>query len=237
MSKIDGLSDQEYELFSKLRGLTRRNQTRYKSEVEKKQEKHKHFADRVSYEPKRIAIVKMMREKGWSNERIKLMTIDNDIWTEGFVYSHKGGGTYEDGIKNICDEYGVPSVEKMKEQYKNHLRVVKTNLEELEHTKDGEKFWRYSYYFQDEKLGKYHDRQNEYNSDFLSRAIEADLNGTAFGISGALNGRKTLKHYEVCGETIRIMGNSMKAEYDMRENIIKYITTLNMGGIGRQLIE
>tara|TARA_R110002012_G_C11464354_1_gene593222 strand:+ start:62 stop:766 length:705 start_codon:yes stop_codon:yes gene_type:complete len=234
MSKIDGLSPQEYEIFSKLRALTRRKQIQYKREVETKQEIQKQYAVRISYEPKRIAIIKMMREKGWSNERIKLMTIGNDLWTEGFVYKEVDG--FEKTIKNICDEYGVPSVEKMKEEYKKHLRYIGNAMKELEHAKDGEKFWRYSYYFQDEKLGKYHDRQNEYNSEFLSSAIEADLNGTAFGICGNIAG-KQLEHYELCGETIRIMGNSMKEEYELRENIIKHITTLNMGGIGRQLIE
>tara|TARA_R110002074_G_C12301185_1_gene645070 strand:- start:36 stop:761 length:726 start_codon:yes stop_codon:yes gene_type:complete len=224
-------------LFTYMRNSTMKHQKQFKLEVIKKQKRTEEFKGQIALDPLLMKMLKNAIEKHpFNTEKIKALTINNQIWIEDYCL----GQTREDagGLKTICDEKGVPMISKMKEIYFEKIEYAKQLTIELEHAKDGEKFWRYCHYCEEEKLGKYHEKMNEYNSEFLQEAMEADSEGEKYGVLGVAAGRDDeTKTYKMCGETIRLMGISMKSEYELREEVISAVKKLNRMGCGKQLIK
>ena len=231
------------ESFTHMRKNTRNNQRNFKKEVELKLQRVEDFKATIALDPLLMKHLKdAIKKYPFNIKKIKEMTIDNPLWTEDYELgeSREEAG----GLKTMLDEQGVPSLEKMKELYSEKIKYAGVLQTELQHARDGEKFWRYSHFFQEEKLGKYHQRMNKYNSDFLQEAMEADADGNDdyCGIIGVSAGEceecaERFVRYETCGETIRVMGISMKEEYDLRENVMAAVRKLNEIGCGKQLIK
>ena len=224
------------ESFTYIRENTRKNQRQFKREVEKKIERCGEFRTMIAIDPLLMKVVKKAIETyPFNTAKIRALTIDNPFWTEDYYI----GATRESngGYETICDEQGVPSLEKMKELYAEKIEYAKTLDIELQVARDGEKFWRYSHFFREEKLGKYHQRLNEYDAEFLSDAMECDAEEVPLNIIGVRAGTDTNTTFKNNGETIRRMGISMKEEYELRENMMKAIIGLNRMGHGKQLIK
>jgi len=224
------------EHFTYIRKNTRQNQRQFKREVEKKIERLEEFRTMIAIDPLLMKVVKKAIETyPFNTAKIRALTIDNPFWTEDYYIGERreNAGGYE----TICDEQGVPSLIKMKELYAEKIDYAKTLDTELRVARDGEKFWRYSHFFQEEKLGKYHQRLNEYDAEFLQDAMECDSEGETLYIIGVRAGCDCQKKLKNNGETIRQMGISMKEEYELRENVMEAIRNLNQMGHGKQLIK
>tara|TARA_R110000823_G_scaffold310939_1_gene436116 strand:- start:2 stop:802 length:801 start_codon:yes stop_codon:yes gene_type:complete len=214
----------------------------HKKEVERKQDRADEFGDIASIDPKRMMILKNLLAMGKSREFIIAHTLGSKVWMRFF-----GVGTKFGGDDYILDEFGVPSMEKLKEVYKDKVRWQRVLLRELDHAKNYEKFWRHCYYFDEDKLERYSVRINEYNSEFLMDAIEADADeDKTFGVTGIsvkrfqrcllTDGEPTKVAYRNGGETIRQMGISMKEDFDQRNEMIGAIKAANSEGWGKQLV-
>tara|TARA_R110002012_G_scaffold2240_2_gene10714 strand:+ start:274 stop:888 length:615 start_codon:yes stop_codon:yes gene_type:complete len=204
--------------------------------VEKKMERVEEFTQMIAIDPLLMKVVKKAIETyPFNTAKIRALTIDNPFWTEDYYLGERRDSA--GGYETICDEQGVPSLRKMKELYAEKIEYAKTLETELRVARDGEKFWRYSFFFQEEKLGKYHQRLNEYDAEFLQDAMECDAEEVPLNIIGVRAGSENHKTLKNNGETIRQMGISMKEEFQLRENVMEAIRGLNQMGHGKQLIK
>ena len=162
--------------------------------------------------------------------------------------------------KCILDKNGLPIIQAVKDCYKKKLRWIDVMNENLSHDRNTEKFWRYCYYMDNEKATKYHNKMAEHESEFLMDCMERDADGEECKLetnsSLILNSKvKSIKSMELgatprlqggeretslvenCGETIRLMGESMKETFKQRQFFIEDIRLLNINGCGKQLVK
>ena len=156
--------------------------------------------------------------------------------------------------KCILDKNGLPIIQAVKDCYKKKLRWIDVMNENLSHDRNTEKFWRYCYYMDNEKATKYHNKMAEHESEFLMDCMERDADGEECKLetnsSLILNSKvKSIRGIELgetekgtslvenCGETIRLMGESMKETFQQRQFFIEEVCELNSNGCGKQLVK